>query len=217
MPKGAGPNWSYGRVDGQKSTRFFTGAKLGDTPGAGHGAGDTAYREYISRTDDIEGAHTGTRGRFVSRVSPFYRTQVGISNYNDDVEGAKTSGAFSLLPKFVITQRFAQSQQVAPASGSQTAREMGSSRDMTYTAPLSARGSGRGGTPAMMGSPKVGSPMLALSPKVGTPKLALSAKVGSPKVAFSPQLGTPRASRAPSQGSATPRALNKQLLAAFSG
>jgi hypothetical protein len=244
VPPDAPEGWTYGKVLNPKSKRFFTGAKLGETPGRGAGGGDTTYREFISRTDDIEGASVGTKGRFMSRTSPFYRTQVGRSYFVDDMEGTKPGGAFSLLPKSVIRARALAASQggvgdgggAAPAaSGSQTAREMGASArsEVRVATPLSARGVpklpldgfastggvGGGGSKAAM-TPRVGTPSRKSghSPQVGggTPKVGFSPKLGgTPKLPTPMVGGTPRVGGTPS-GSATPRALNNKLLAAFS-
>lgn len=246
VPPDAPEGWTYGKVDNIKSKRFFTGAKMGETPGRGAGGGDTTYREFISRTDDIEGASVGTKGRFMSRTSPFYRTQEGRLYYVDDMEGTKPNGAFSLLPKYVVAQRAMASSQgggmgggaAVSASGSQTAREMGASArsEVHVATPLSARGvpkltldgfastGGRGSKAAM--TPRLGTPSKSgLSPQVGggTPRVAGGApNVGfSPKFGGTPQLPTPRIGGTPRvggtpRGSATPRALNNKLLSAFS-
>ena len=70
-------------------------------------------------SDDIEGAQHGTKGRFQSRVIPFYRTSEGKSNHNADIEKAQTNGSFTLLPAHILTKRLAESTR----AGSVTARD----------------------------------------------------------------------------------------------
>jgi len=119
--------WTMPGHDKVRVKRFSTGAKFLNYPGPQHDdrpgptqlPGDVTYREYMLRSEDIEGAQHGTKGRFQSRTSPFYRKQEGLSMYTADIDKSRPTGPFTLLPAHILTRRFAESLQ----SGAVTARE----------------------------------------------------------------------------------------------
>jgi len=128
VPKEVSEAWTLPGPDKVRVKRFATGAKFLNYPGPHYDMrpgptqlpGDVTYREYMLRSDDIEGAQYGTKGRFQSRTSPFYRTQEGFSNHNADIDKAQPRGNFTLLPAHIVTRRLAEAMQ----TGAQTAREM---------------------------------------------------------------------------------------------
>ena len=127
VPKEVSDAWTLRGPEKVRVKRFATGAKFLNYPGPLHDErpgptqlpGDVTYREYMLRSEDIEGAQHGTKGRFQSRTSPFYRTQEGVSNQTADIEKAQPRGHFTLLPAHILTRRLAESMQ----SGAATARE----------------------------------------------------------------------------------------------
>ena len=126
VPKEVSDAWTLRGPEKVRVKRFSTGAKFLNWPGpqnvdaAGPTQlpGDVTYREYMLRSDDVLGAQHGTKGRFQSRTSPFYRTQEGLSNYNADIDKARPTGPFTLLPAHILTRRLAESAR----PGSVTAR-----------------------------------------------------------------------------------------------
>ena len=127
VPKEVIDSWTLPQPDKVRVTRFSTGAKFlnypgpqrDERPGPTQLPADVTYREYMLISDDIEGAQHGTKGRFQSRVIPFYRTSEGTSNHNADIEKAQTNGSFTLLPAHILTKRLAESTR----AGAVTARD----------------------------------------------------------------------------------------------
>jgi len=126
VPKDVSEGWTLPGPEKVRVKRFSTGAKFLNFPGPQYGErpgytqlpGDVTYREYMLRSEDIQGAQHSTKGRFQSRTSPFYRTQEGRSNCTEDIEKAKPTGPFTLLPAHILTRRLAQSLN----SSAETAR-----------------------------------------------------------------------------------------------
>uniref|UniRef100_A0A7S4PCQ0 Uncharacterized protein n=1 Tax=Guillardia theta TaxID=55529 RepID=A0A7S4PCQ0_GUITH len=78
-------NWTIGKIDNARSSRFYMGPVFHDTPGR---RGDITYREYMLRNEDVEGSQPGSLGKFSSRVTPFTPKQYRTTNYIGDIQGS---------------------------------------------------------------------------------------------------------------------------------
>jgi hypothetical protein len=232
VPKEVSDGWTLPQPDKVRVKRFATGAKFlnwpgpqnVETPGPTRLPGDVTYREYMLRSDDVVGAQSGTKGRFLSRTTPFYRTQEGISNYSADIDKSQPAGPFTLLPAHILTRRLAESAQ----SGSVTARPTmaGSTDPQSKIAWGDMKPSVHADTTskvaASASSPKNNSDLHASAPQGLQPRLSPASMQQQQTSRISSTAGTPRA-RATPRSAGTPRssgpraaALDPKLLAALS-
>ena len=144
--------------------------------------------------------------------------------YCDDIEGSHPSGAFSLLPSFVRTQRLQAANNISNSNSNNnnanTAQPAPLTSQPTILRSAAHAPGDQGGTPSMRASAtNLHSADLSKINSIGHHNNISShsaSKKGSPIVG-SPRIGTPRSARATPRdgGNATSPAINKQLLAAL--